>query len=61
MAEQTHPWRRYVALGDSLTEGLQDLERAWVDKSFARCFQFPGDKTCTVRRDGILFDWRNRK
>ncbi len=47
--------------GQVLAEGLQDLERAWADKSFARCFQFPGDKTCTVRRDGILFDWRNRK
>ncbi|MDR1431195.1 MAG: SGNH/GDSL hydrolase family protein [Propionibacteriaceae bacterium] len=33
----THPWRSYVALGDSLTEGLQDYypdgkPRGWADR-----------------------------
>ncbi len=33
----THPWRSYVALGDSITEGLQDLDEAglpvgWADR-----------------------------
>lgn len=33
----SHPWRRYVALGDSLSEGLQDLAadgapRGWADR-----------------------------
>lgn len=68
--DASHPalrLRRYKQIlermgpGHVLAESLQDLERAWTDKSLAHCFQFPGDKTCTVRRDGILFDWRNRK
>jgi lysophospholipase L1-like esterase len=36
---QTHPWRRYVALGDSFTEGIGDPEpgspgghRGWADR-----------------------------
>ncbi len=33
----THPWRRYVALGDSFTEGLEDRDpdgtvRGWADR-----------------------------
>ena len=37
MAEPAHPWRRYVALGDSLTEGLADpypdgSPRGWADR-----------------------------
>ncbi len=37
MAEQTHRWRRYVAIGDSLTEGLADPNpdgspRGWADR-----------------------------
>ncbi|MFT3862331.1 SGNH/GDSL hydrolase family protein [Micropruina sp.] len=37
MADQTHHWRRYVALGDSLTEGLVDpypdgSPRGWADR-----------------------------
>ena len=36
---QPHPWRRYVALGDSFTEGIGDPEpespggyRGWADR-----------------------------
>ena len=36
---QTHPWRRYVAIGDSFTEGIGDplpgggdLHRGWADR-----------------------------
>lgn len=36
-ATSTHPWRRYVAIGDSFTEGLQDelpdgTMRGWADR-----------------------------
>jgi lysophospholipase L1-like esterase len=38
-ASQTHPWRRYVAIGDSFTEGIGDPEpgstgghRGWADR-----------------------------
>ncbi len=37
--DQTHPWRRYVAIGDSFTEGIGDPEpespggnRGWADR-----------------------------
>jgi len=37
--DDTHPWRRYVALGDSFTEGIgdpipgsDDLHRGWADR-----------------------------
>lgn len=39
MTEQTHPWSRFVALGDSFTEGIGDPEprspgghRGWADR-----------------------------
>ncbi|MFT2816322.1 SGNH/GDSL hydrolase family protein [Leifsonia sp. A12D58] len=39
MTEQLHPWSRYVALGDSFTEGIGDAEpsspgghRGWADR-----------------------------
>ena len=39
MAEAQHPWSRYVALGDSFTEGIGDPEprspgghRGWADR-----------------------------
>lgn len=37
MNHPTHPWRRYVALGDSLSEGLADFDahgrpRGWADR-----------------------------
>ncbi|SDK16031.1 hypothetical protein SAMN05216282_103147 [Cryobacterium psychrotolerans] len=39
MSQQQHPWSRYVALGDSFTEGIGDPEpaspgghRGWADR-----------------------------
>ena len=39
MTEQQHPWSRYVAIGDSFTEGIGDPEpgapgghRGWADR-----------------------------
>lgn len=68
--DASHPalrLRRYKQIldhmgpGQALAEHLLALDRAWTAKAFTRCVQFPGDKTCTVRRDGILFGWQDRR
>lgn len=41
--------------GQGLAGQLLLLDKAWHAKATNRCIQFPGDKTATVRRDGILF------
>lgn len=41
--------------GQALGAHLLILDNAWLAKARNRCIQFPGDKTGTVRRDGILF------
>ncbi|MEI7029414.1 SGNH/GDSL hydrolase family protein [Streptomyces pratensis] len=43
-----HPWRRFVALGDSMAEGLGDpvpgyLDQPWVDRLAAALHQHAGD------------------
>lgn len=43
--------------GQALHTGLKQLDAAWKARRTGKTFQFPGNKTAQVQRDGILFGY----